>query len=190
MPLTGEAVWADVLNPHDLYDFDEVNENILLDLPIDGQTRPVLVHPGRDGFMFVIDRRTGQIYSADKYDDQTSIERFDLKTGRPVMNEAQKPLLGKNISSILSCLTGREGLAAHGLFATDASAVHPASAPVHGLQDQRGRLYRRHALRRRDRGHVCRRRRLSRRICGLGCAHAPESPGQSTRSFRCGQEPW
>src|SRR5665213_705871 len=103
---TGEAVWADVLNPHDLYDFDEVNENILLDLPIDGQTRPVLVHPGRDGFMFVIDRRTGQIYSADKYDDQTSMERFDLKTGRPVMNEAQKPLLGKNISGICPASPG------------------------------------------------------------------------------------
>ncbi len=58
-----------MLNPHDLYDYDEINENLLLDLPINGQTRPVLVHPGRDGFMFVIDRQTGQIYSADKYDD-------------------------------------------------------------------------------------------------------------------------
>jgi lanthanide-dependent methanol dehydrogenase len=103
---TGEAVWADVLNPHDEYDYDEINENLLLDLPINGQTRPVLVHPGRDGFMFVIDRQTGQIYSADKYDTQTSMKSFDLKTGRPVMNDALKPLVGKDIVGICPASPG------------------------------------------------------------------------------------
>ena len=83
---TGEAVWADQLDPHDLWDYDEINENLLLDLPINGKTTPVLVHPGRNGFMYVIDRATGQIYSADKYDTQTSMLRVDLKTGRPVEN--------------------------------------------------------------------------------------------------------
>jgi PQQ-dependent dehydrogenase (methanol/ethanol family) len=97
---TGEVVWADQLDPHDLYDFDEINENLLLDLPINGQVRPVLVHPGRNGFMFVIDRATGQIYSADKFDIQNSIKSFDLKTGRPVMNDDLKPLLKKNITGI------------------------------------------------------------------------------------------
>jgi PQQ-dependent dehydrogenase (methanol/ethanol family) len=103
---TGEAVWGDQLNPHDLYDYDEINENLLLDLPINGKMTPVLVHPGRDGFMFVIDRRTGQIYSADKYDTQTSMKSFDLKTGRPVMNDDQKPLLGKNITGICPASPG------------------------------------------------------------------------------------
>ena len=103
---SGEVVWIDQLNPHDLYDYDEINENLLLNLPINGQTRPVLVHPGRDGFMFVIDRQTGQIYSADKYDTQTSIKSFDLKTGRPVMNDDLKPLLGKNISGICPASPG------------------------------------------------------------------------------------
>jgi PQQ-dependent dehydrogenase (methanol/ethanol family) len=103
---TGEAVWADQLNPHDLYDYDEINENLLLDLPINGQTKHVLVHPGRDGFMFVIDRQTGQIYSADKYDTQTSMSSFDLKTGRPVMVDALKPLPGKNITGICPASPG------------------------------------------------------------------------------------
>jgi PQQ-dependent dehydrogenase (methanol/ethanol family) len=106
---TGEAIWADQLNPHDLYNYDEVNENLLLDLPINGKLTPVIVHPGRDGFMFVIDRRTGQIYSADKYDTQTSIKYFDLKTGRPVMNDALKPLLGKNIEGICPASSGAKG---------------------------------------------------------------------------------
>jgi glucose dehydrogenase len=103
---TGEAVWADVLNPHDLYDYDEINENLLLDLPIAGQTRPVIVHPGRDGFMFVIDRATGQIYSADKYDNQTSMKGYDIKLGRPIMNDDLKPLLGKNVSGICPASPG------------------------------------------------------------------------------------
>jgi PQQ-dependent dehydrogenase (methanol/ethanol family) len=95
---TGDAIWADQIDPHDLWDYDEINENLLLDLPINGQTRPVLVHPGRNGFLYVIDRVTGQIYSADKYDTQTTMLRVDLKTGRPVENAALKPLLGKNIT--------------------------------------------------------------------------------------------
>jgi len=103
---TGEAKWADVLNPHDLFDYDEINENVLVDLPINGKTRPVLIHPGRNGFMYVIDRETGQIYSADAYDHVTSIKSIDLKTGRPVKNEALKPLLGKNISGICPASPG------------------------------------------------------------------------------------
>jgi PQQ-dependent dehydrogenase (methanol/ethanol family) len=103
---TGEAIWADQINPHDMYDYDEINENLLLDLPISGQVRPVLVHPGRDGFMFVIDRATGQIYSADKYDTQTSILSYDIKKGRPNYNPALKPLLGKNINGICPASPG------------------------------------------------------------------------------------
>jgi PQQ-dependent dehydrogenase (methanol/ethanol family) len=103
---TGEAVWATQLDPHDLYDYDEINENLLLDLPIGGRTRPVLVHPGRNGFMYVIDRETGQIYGADKFDTQTSIKEVDLKTGRPVMNDALKPMLGKDVEGICPASPG------------------------------------------------------------------------------------
>ncbi|HEX4027292.1 MAG TPA: PQQ-dependent dehydrogenase, methanol/ethanol family [Rhizomicrobium sp.] len=103
---TGDAIWADQINPHDMYDYDEINENLLLDLPINGQTRPVLVHPGRDGFMFVIDRATGQIYSADKYDTQTSILSFDVKKGRPNYNPALHPYLNKNVNGICPASPG------------------------------------------------------------------------------------
>ncbi len=103
---TGEALWADVLNPHDLYDTDEVNENILVDLSIDGRMRPVIVHPGRDGFLFVIDRNTGQIYSADKFGEVNRVDHFDLKTGRPVRNDELRPDLGKNVSGICPSSSG------------------------------------------------------------------------------------
>jgi PQQ-dependent dehydrogenase (methanol/ethanol family) len=103
---TGQAVWADQLDPHDLYGYGEIGENLLLDLPIDGTKRPVLVHAGGDGFVFVIDRETGRIYSADKYDIQTTIKKFDLATGRPVMNGALAPLPGKTITGICPASPG------------------------------------------------------------------------------------
>jgi PQQ-dependent dehydrogenase (methanol/ethanol family) len=105
-PDTGAVKWADVLNPHDLFDYDEINENVLVDLPIRGKMRSVLIHPGRNGFMYVIDRDTGEIYSADAYDDVTSTKYIDLKTGRPVRNEALTPLLGKNISGVCPASPG------------------------------------------------------------------------------------
>src|SRR5437764_2508594 len=40
-PDTGEAVWAYQMSPHDLHDYDGVNESILVDLPWKGQTRKV-----------------------------------------------------------------------------------------------------------------------------------------------------
>lgn len=103
---TGAALWADQLNPHDLWDHDEINENLLIDLPINGKPRHVLVHPGRDGFMFVIDRQTGQIYSADKYDTVNAYNSFDLKTGRIVENPALAPVLGRNISGVCPASPG------------------------------------------------------------------------------------
>lgn len=64
---TGQAKWAYQLNPRDLYDHDEVNENILLDLPIDGQTRKTLIHPGRNGYIYILDRTTGEVLSYTPY---------------------------------------------------------------------------------------------------------------------------
>src|SRR4029078_6226597 len=63
-PDTGEAVWFYQWSPHDLYDHDGVNENLLLDLPINGRTRKVLVRPERNGYVYVPDRTNGEVLSA------------------------------------------------------------------------------------------------------------------------------
>ncbi len=80
-PDTGEAVWYYQWSPHDLYDYDGINENILLDLPINGQTRKVLVHPDRNGYMYVLDRTTGEVLSANTFSPVTSTRGVDLKSG-------------------------------------------------------------------------------------------------------------
>ena len=84
---TGEALWAYQVNPHDEHDYDGVNELLLLDLQVGGQTRKVAVRPGRTGFMYVLDRGTGQVLSAEPYGYVNWASRIDLETGRPVINQ-------------------------------------------------------------------------------------------------------
>jgi PQQ-dependent dehydrogenase (methanol/ethanol family) len=83
---TGEALWAYQWTPHDEQDYDGVNENILLDLPWGGVTRKLLIRPERNGFMYVLDRTTGEVLAADPYGPVNWASRIDLKTGRPVLN--------------------------------------------------------------------------------------------------------
>jgi lanthanide-dependent methanol dehydrogenase len=99
-PETGEAVWAYQYNPHDLYDHDSVNEHLVLDLTIKGQPRKVLVHPERNGHMYVIDRQTGEVLSAEPFAYTNAINGIDLKTGRPNMVESKRPETGKVVREI------------------------------------------------------------------------------------------
>jgi PQQ-dependent dehydrogenase (methanol/ethanol family) len=91
---TGEAVWAYQWSPHDLWDYDGINEQILLDLPINGTTRKVLVRPERNGYIYVLDRTTGEVLSADPFVHITSTLGVDLKTGKAKANPQKTPSLG------------------------------------------------------------------------------------------------
>jgi len=90
-PDTGEAVWAYQWSPHDHFDHDGVNELILLDLPIGGVTRKVLIRPERNGYIYVLDRATGEVLSADPYGFITTSKGVDLKTGRLVPVSEKEP---------------------------------------------------------------------------------------------------
>ena len=65
---TGMAKWFYQKTPHDEWDFDGVNENILVDKEIDGKERKLLVNFDRNGFAYALDRETGELLSAEKYD--------------------------------------------------------------------------------------------------------------------------
>jgi PQQ-dependent dehydrogenase (methanol/ethanol family) len=105
-PDTGRAKWAYQINPHDLFDHDEINENVLVDLEISGTTRKVLIHPGRNGYMYVMDRATGEVISADAYDHVNSYKGVDLKTGRIIPNGDKTPILGRTINDICPASPG------------------------------------------------------------------------------------
>jgi PQQ-dependent dehydrogenase (methanol/ethanol family) len=99
-PETGDAVWFDQYSRHDLWDHDGVNEHVLADLDVGGQRRHVLMHADRNGYLYVIDRATGEILSADPYVHITSSMGVDLKTGRLIHNPAKSPQVGKTTRDV------------------------------------------------------------------------------------------
>ncbi len=105
-PDTGEAVWFYQTSPHDVYDYDSVNENVLLDLPIQGQTRKVLVRPDRNGYVYVIDRTNGQVLSAKPFGYVNSSTGVDLKTGRLQYVEEKRPQFGAVVRDICPTAPG------------------------------------------------------------------------------------
>ena len=105
-PETGMAKWAYQVVPHDSWDYDEIMENIAVDMPWDGKERKLLLHPGRTGFMFVLDRETGQVLAADKYVPVTWARGYNLKTGKPDIDLSKRTHYGQYSTDICPSSTG------------------------------------------------------------------------------------
>jgi lanthanide-dependent methanol dehydrogenase len=81
---TGAAKWVYQMTPHDEWDFDGINEMILADFPHKGKTVPGLVHFDRNGFGYTLNRNTGELLVAEKFDPKVNwATKVDMKTGRP-----------------------------------------------------------------------------------------------------------
>ena len=81
---TGTYVWHYQVNPRDSWDFDATQQLILADLLIGGNLQKVLMQAPKNGFFYVINRKTGKLISAEKYTKVTWAKRIDLATGRPM----------------------------------------------------------------------------------------------------------
>jgi len=99
-PGDGQARWFYQYSPHDLHDYDGVNESVLLDLDWKGSPRKLLVHPDRNGYVYVMDRLTGQVLAADPFVHITTTEGVDLKTGQLKYNPKKEPRVGETIREI------------------------------------------------------------------------------------------
>lgn len=89
---TGEVAWVYQKVPFDEWDYDGVNENVLLDLEIDGEQRKVLNIIDRTGFAFLIDRENGVPISIEKFAPETNwATHYDLETGRPQVAAEYSP---------------------------------------------------------------------------------------------------
>ena len=88
---TGVAKWAYQMTPFDEWDYDGVNEMILVDIPVNGQMRKALVHFDRNGIAYTLDRVTGELLVAEKYDPVVNwttgvvMDKNDPRYGRPVV---------------------------------------------------------------------------------------------------------
>jgi quinohemoprotein ethanol dehydrogenase len=83
---TGEYVWHYQATPGEEWDYDAVQQLILADLTIDGMPRQVLMQANKNGFFYVLDRKTGQLISAKNFIPITWASGVDQKTGRPIEN--------------------------------------------------------------------------------------------------------
>lgn len=89
---TGVAKWLYQMTPHDEWDYDGVNEMILADgVEIDGKPRDILFHPDRNGFAYTLDRATGELLVAKKYDPAVNwatevvMDKNSPDYGRPIV---------------------------------------------------------------------------------------------------------
>lgn len=82
-PETGEYVWHYQETPADAWDYDAVSPMMIVDLPIDGHRRRVILQPSKNGFFYVIDAATGRLLRADSFTEVNWADGVDLETGRP-----------------------------------------------------------------------------------------------------------
>jgi PQQ-dependent dehydrogenase (methanol/ethanol family) len=82
---TGMAKWAYQMTPFDEWDFDGINEVPLWEgKDKNGKERKMLSHFDRNGFGYTLDRVTGELLVAEKYDPKVNwATHVDMKTGRP-----------------------------------------------------------------------------------------------------------
>jgi quinoprotein glucose dehydrogenase len=57
---TGAVVWSRQLVHHDLWDYDTNSAPVLVDIDKDGQTIPALVQSSKQGYIYVLNRLTGE----------------------------------------------------------------------------------------------------------------------------------
>ncbi|HEV7823003.1 MAG TPA: PQQ-dependent dehydrogenase, methanol/ethanol family, partial [Burkholderiales bacterium] len=88
-------------------DYDEIMENVLVDMQFGGRMRKLLIHPGRTGFVFVLDRESGELLSAEKFMASTNwAHGFELKTGKAQENDAKRTHEGITVKDICPSSTG------------------------------------------------------------------------------------
>jgi PQQ-dependent dehydrogenase (methanol/ethanol family) len=101
-PDNGEARWFYQFSPHDLHDYDAVNENILIEV----NGRKVLVRPERNGYVYVMDRATGEVLSATPFAHITTSFGVDLQTGALRYNPEKEPKAGRAVRDICPASPG------------------------------------------------------------------------------------
>jgi len=105
---SGEIKWSYQYTPNDAWDYDGNNAPVLLDLTLDGKPRKLAVQSNRNGFLYVLDRVTGEfIYATPTIEGINWTKGLDPKTGKPTVNEEKRPTSGgEKIETVIPGLEG------------------------------------------------------------------------------------
>jgi PQQ-dependent dehydrogenase (methanol/ethanol family) len=104
-PDTGVAKWVYQMTPHDEWDYDGINEMILADIDVKGKPVKALVHFDRNGFAYTLNRETGELLVAEKYDPAVNwATKVDMTTGRPqVVSKYSTDAQGEDVNTTGIC---------------------------------------------------------------------------------------
>jgi alcohol dehydrogenase (cytochrome c) len=149
-PNTGAAKWAYSFTPHDQWDYDGVNENVLLDLRIGGRQRKVLVQFNRNAYAYTIDRETGEVLVAAPFAYQNWSSGFDIGSGRAIVRPDKEPKPNVKLDNVCppdiggkdwqpSAFSPKTGLLYAGIFnicmdLTDHRQSYIAGTPYDGME--------------------------------------------------------
>lgn len=84
---SGKVVWHYQTTPGEIWDYTATAKMILTDLEIGGKRRAVLMQAPKNGYFYVLDRRTGEVISATPYTFQNWTLGMD-ENFRPKINPA------------------------------------------------------------------------------------------------------
>jgi alcohol dehydrogenase (cytochrome c) len=87
---TGQRAWHYQFTPHDVHDWDSTQVPVLGELPIDGQTRKVIMFANRNGFFYTLDRGTGKVIVAKPFVETTWAKEIG-PDGRPQLLPGHLP---------------------------------------------------------------------------------------------------
>ncbi|CAF0689827.1 methanol/ethanol family PQQ-dependent dehydrogenase [Candidatus Methylacidithermus pantelleriae] len=105
-PDTGKARWAYQMTPWDHWDYDGINENVLVDLNFGGKKVKALVHFDRNGFAYTLDRETGKVLVAEPFVYVNWAKGIDKNTDRPIEVPEKLTKQGVDTKNICPCAMG------------------------------------------------------------------------------------
>lgn len=87
-PDDGSLRWHFQYTPHDIWDYDGINEVILTDLNVDGRPVRALIHADKNGHFYALDRTNGAFLFATPFARVSWARGIDARTGRPDVDPA------------------------------------------------------------------------------------------------------
>ncbi len=96
---TGKMAWHYQTAPHDMHDWDSAQTPVLVDAPVKGRMRKLVMTAARNGYFFVVDRVTGEHILTSRYGSTTNwVKEIDAQ-GRPRRNPEKDPSVGGSLVS-------------------------------------------------------------------------------------------
>ncbi|MCE2486356.1 MAG: PQQ-dependent dehydrogenase, methanol/ethanol family [Desulfurellaceae bacterium] len=90
-PDSGAIKWHFQFTPHDIWDYDGNTDLFLIDVERGGKTVKALAQPNRNGYLYVLDRTSGEFLHGSQYVEKLNWAKGLDEQGRPIVNPEYVP---------------------------------------------------------------------------------------------------